>query len=112
MSKKACKVISPCSYRFDWYFSTNRDLEHFKAVVKFSDKLFGADREYLYNLLVDKCKGHPKVMESVWEDMQEEGFIPSEELKAKMAKSFDADSVPFAGMVILCSPFQDKRVAM
>ena len=81
-------------------------------MVKFSDKLFGADREYLYNLLVDKCKGHPKVMESVWEDMQEEGFIPSEELKAKMAKSFDADSVPFAGMVILCSPFQDKRVAM
>ena len=95
---KRVKDISPCSYRFDWFFSTNTDVEHFKAVVKFSDKLFGADREYLYNLLVDKCKKHPKVMESVWEDMQEEGFIPSEELKAKMAKSFDAESVPFAGM--------------
>ena len=39
--------------------------------------------------------GNSSVMATIWEDMQEEGFIPSDALKSKMAKSFEQGKGPF-----------------
>ena len=74
--------------------SKPRACEDFVAVTK---NIFSCDRDYLYSRLVNTNKNDPDKVEDIWILIQEEGHVPSDELKIQIAKALNTHdrTVPF-----------------
>ena len=81
------------------YLTRSRKLDELHALVKASVGLFGCDREFMYTKLIALCKKQNEAarIEDIWTDMQEESFVPSEDLKTVMAQVLSSNGidVPF-----------------
>ena len=69
--------------------------------VILSKTAFRSDRDYLFQQLVEAHSTNPDKMYDIWEYMQEEGHIPSQELVSEMMRILDQSglSVP-SGMSV------------
>merc|ERR1711994_920081 len=93
--------------KFNYYMKVwmrAKKIDELQNLVKFSLPLFGCDRDHLYSVLISECIHQDKVekIEDIWIDMQEEGFVPQEEIKTKMAKALSSKgmNVPFEAPIV------------
>ena len=81
------------------FLARSRKLDELHTLVKASVGLFGCDREFMYTKLIAECQKQNEAarIEDIWTDMQEEGFVPSEDLKTTMAQVLSSNGidVPF-----------------
>ena len=65
--------------------------------VSASKNIFGCDRDYLYSKLVNTHQNDPDKVEEIWIIIQEEGHVPSDELKIQIANVLNkhGKTVPF-----------------
>merc|ERR550539_1163239 len=73
-------------YIYDKLDDSSNACEDFVAVTK---NIFGCDRDYLYSKLVNTKKNDPDKVEDIWVLIQEEGHVPSDELKIQIAKALN-----------------------
>merc|ERR550539_52762 len=81
-------------YIYDKLDDSSNACEDFVAVTK---NIFGCDRDYLYRKLVGTKKNDPDKVEDIWVLIQEEGHVPSDELKIQIANVLNKHgrTVPF-----------------
>ena len=79
--------------------SLKQGLEELEDLVLVCRSLSGCDRQSMYSFLISECHKQNEVerIEDIWVNMQEEGFVPSEEIKVKMADALNSKgiNVPF-----------------
>ena len=87
-------VTSKFSGYVDWLTRSQR-LDELHSLVKATVGLFGCDREFLYTKLIAQCQKQNEAarIEDIWTDMQEEGFVPSEDLKTIMGQVLSSNGV-------------------
>ena len=66
-------------------------------LVAVTKNIFSCDRDFLYSKLVNTNKNDPDKVEDIWILIQEEGHVPSDELKIQIAKVLSSHNrtVPF-----------------
>jgi len=68
-----------------------------KDLVQFSRNIFGCDRDHMFYTWVDAVKKDASEVEDIWMEIQEEGHMPSKELRMLIAKVLKAANkdIPF-----------------
>jgi len=79
------------------FLTEHGHLEALEDLVTLSKNIFGCDRDYMYTQLVKANRNDPNKALDIWENIQEEGVAPSDNLKIEIANILQAagKTVPF-----------------
>ena len=83
-------------YIFD-QLAAKKQLANAEALIGITKRMHGGDRNMLYAKLVNLYSGDPDKVEDIWLQIQEEGFIPNNNLLAEIASCLKKQGriVPF-----------------
>jgi hypothetical protein len=79
--------------------------EAVEHLVRSTKHLFACDRAFMYNALVNMHINDADKLYEVWLMMQEENFIPSNQMKVKIARSLQREGREVIRQHITCQSF-------
>jgi len=79
------------------FFIQDQRINCVKDFVLFSKNIFGCDRDHMYWTWVNAVKEDASEVQEIWIEIQEEGLMPSNELKVLIAKALKSanQEIPF-----------------
>lgn len=75
-------------------FVEEKRLDCLEDFILFSKKVIGCDRDHMYLTWLNAIKGNPSTAEEILLEIQEEGHLPSKELRTKLAKVLKSGNRP------------------